>query len=66
LFIFDEEAPMEKLALSIREAAEALGLHPDTVRGMVETGQLPAVRVGVGKGKWIIARQALDDLFQVA
>jgi excisionase family DNA binding protein len=58
---------MEKLALSIREAADALSLHPDTVRVMVESGQLPAIRAGKpgGKGKWIIARQALEDLLQV-
>jgi excisionase family DNA binding protein len=53
---------MEKLAVSIKEAADALGVAPSTIRKMVELGQLPATRIGIGKGKFVIARQALVDL----
>lgn len=52
----------KKLALSIAEAAEALGVASSTVRTMISTGQLKATRVGIGKGKWLVSRQALDDL----
>lgn len=58
---------MEKLALSIREAAEALGLHQNTIYKMVEAGQLPATRIdttGRGKGKLLISRQALEALLR--
>jgi excisionase family DNA binding protein len=37
---------MEKLALRPREAATALGLHVQTVRALVDSGRLGAVRVG--------------------
>ena len=37
---------MEKLALRPTEAAVALGLHVQTVRALVESGRLGAVRVG--------------------
>jgi excisionase family DNA binding protein len=43
----EEEAEgMEKLALRPAEAATALGLHVQTVRALVESGRLGAVRVG--------------------
>ena len=54
---------MEKIAVTIREAADLLGLHPDTVRVTVSTGQLPAARVGKGKGKFVISKRAVEDLF---
>ena len=53
---------MEKLALSIKEAADALGMTASTIRKMIETGQLHAVRVGIGKGRYVIPRQAISDL----
>lgn len=53
---------LEKMAYSIQEAAEALGLAASTIRVMIESGQLHAVRIGHGKGKFLIPRRALDDL----
>jgi excisionase family DNA binding protein len=41
-----EAEGMEKLALRPTEAAAALGLHVQTVRALVDSGRLAAVRVG--------------------
>jgi excisionase family DNA binding protein len=38
------EAP-EKL-MNIREAAEALAVHPETLRRMTRAGRIPFIRVG--------------------
>jgi len=35
-----KKAPIERLALSISEAAEALGLGDDMVRGMADRGEI--------------------------
>ncbi len=51
-----------KLALSIKEVAEALGLAPSTIKAMLDSGQLRGVRVGRGKGKFLIPRKAVEDL----
>jgi excisionase family DNA binding protein len=37
---------VEKMAYSIRETAEAIGLHPNTVYELVQSGRLPAVKLG--------------------
>jgi excisionase family DNA binding protein len=37
---------MERVAFSIREAAEQLGLHPATVRRLVSAASIRAVRIG--------------------
>lgn len=52
----------DRLAYDIKETAELLGLAQSTVRLMIETGQLKSLRVGVGKGKILIPKMALDDL----
>lgn len=51
-----------KLAYSIEEVAEALGVAQSTVRKMVATGQLPVRRIGVGRGRLIIPAKAIEDL----
>ncbi len=50
------------MALSISETAQALGVADSTIRKMIEAGTLPATRIGVGRGRWVIARKALEDL----
>jgi excisionase family DNA binding protein len=45
--------------LSLAEAAAQLGLHRTTLRGAIDRGEVPAVRIG---RRWLIARQVLDDL----
>jgi excisionase family DNA binding protein len=37
---------MERKAVNIAEAAKALGLHPHTVKALVNDGRLHAVKVG--------------------
>ena len=36
----------EKMAYNIRETAEAIGLHPNTVYLLVQEGKLPAIKLG--------------------
>lgn len=51
------------LVVTVREAAEALGCHRDTVRRLIRSGELPAFRVGVGTkcGKVVIRRATLES-----
>lgn len=35
----------EKIAYSVQEAAEAMGLHPNTVRKLIKEGNLPAIHL---------------------
>ena len=37
---------VEKMAYSIRETAEAIGLSPNTVYDLVQSKRLPAVKLG--------------------
>ncbi|NLN84455.1 MAG: helix-turn-helix domain-containing protein [Firmicutes bacterium] len=46
-----------KLALSIPQAADALGLSETFTRQLVYSGELPAVKVG---RRWIVPVNALD------
>jgi excisionase family DNA binding protein len=39
-------SPLERKAVNVSEAARVLGLHPHTVRALVERGELYSVRVG--------------------
>lgn len=55
---------MEKIAFTIKEAADALGVAESTIRKMVTAGQLPVRRIGVGRGKLLVPAQALEDLFK--
>lgn len=41
--------------VSTEEAAEMLGLHPNTVKAMIRDGRLPATKPGAGRN-WKIAR----------
>jgi len=36
----------EKLAYSVQETAEAIGLHPNTVYELIKNGRLPAITLG--------------------
>jgi excisionase family DNA binding protein len=52
---------VERMAYNIRETAEALGLHPNTVYELISSGKLPACRLGrkilVSKlelSKWLV------------
>jgi len=47
----------EKVAYSVRETAEALGLHPNTVYELISDGKLPALRLG---RKILVSRSELE------
>lgn len=40
------EEPFAKLVYSVRETAELLGVHANTIRRAIERGELRAVRLG--------------------
>jgi len=50
----DPEAPV-----SVRNVAELLGVHPQTVRRLIHAGRLEGVRIGSGL---FVPRAALDEL----
>ena len=47
----------EKVAYSVREAAELLGLHENTIRKLIWRGELKAARLG---RRVVIPRTALE------
>jgi excisionase family DNA binding protein len=44
---------------SVREVAELLGVHPQTVRRLIHDGRLESIRVG---GRLFVPRAARDEL----
>lgn len=48
----------QKLAFSIVETGQKTDLHPDTVRTLIRTGRLRAVRVG---RRYIVPATAIDE-----
>ncbi|MCS7080471.1 MAG: helix-turn-helix domain-containing protein [Meiothermus sp.] len=52
---------LQKLAFSVEEAAQLLGLHPNTVRNLIARGELKATRVG---RRILIPRIALERLLE--
>lgn len=48
--------PPERIAYTIDQAAEAVGLHRNTLRDRVSSGELPARKRA---GKWLILRSDL-------
>ena len=37
---------VEKMAYSIQETSEAIGVHPNTIYSLVKSGKLPAITLG--------------------
>lgn len=53
--------PPGQEGLSINEAAALKGLHPDTIRRAVLSGELPAANVGTsGRARYLISRAGLE------
>jgi excisionase family DNA binding protein len=48
--------------LTVKAAAERLGVSSDTIYGMVESGELPCQRIGKGRGTIRISPAALDKV----
>lgn len=49
----------QRVALSLGEVADLLGVHPLTVRRAVELGQLPVIEIGRRR---LVPKRALDEL----
>lgn len=45
--------------LTVREVAERLGCHPATVKRMIASGRLPAVRLAGPRGHYRVSEDAL-------
>ena len=52
------QEPHKPLAFSIEQAAAALGVHPNTVKKYLKSGELPSRRLG---DRWLIPISALED-----
>lgn len=52
---------VERLAYSVREAAEALGMSQATINLHISTGTIPSVKLG---GRRLIRRDVLDALLR--
>lgn len=52
----------KSIVLTTREAAELLRLHPVTIRNLIRTNQLAALRVGT---KFLVVRESLERLLRV-
>lgn len=50
---------LEKLYYSIDEVAQILGIHSNTVRRLIRTGELPAEKLG---RQWRVSRTAFKTL----
>lgn len=56
-----DDAGMEKLVLTVQEAAEALGVSGDLVYELTARGELPCLRLGRRR---VIPRRAIDLLIE--
>ena len=52
---------MNKLALSVPEVAELLGLNARTIYKMCNAGEIPCKRIGEKKTRIIISRKSLEE-----
>ena len=52
-------APGPDGPVSVREVAEMLGVHPQTIRRLIHEGKLDGVRIGSGL---FVPRAAVDEL----
>lgn len=56
--MIEELRKLDRMALRISEAAELLGISPDTVKRMVTDGQIPSVKL---RGAVRIPRKQLEE-----
>ncbi len=49
----------ERRAYTVREVAEAFGLHPDTVAAAIRRGELRATRLG---RRWLVPREEVERI----
>ena len=51
------------LKLSVKEAADRVGCHPQTMYLMAHSGRVPFDRVGNGRGRLLTSERVLRRLF---
>lgn len=56
-----EERKVEPLALTVEQAATALGISTRHAYELVRRGELPGIRLG---GRWVIIRSSLEEMLQ--
>lgn len=53
--------------LTAAQVRERLGISDDTLRKLIKTGQIPAIKVGTGTlGHWRITEEDLNDYIERA
>lgn len=58
-----QEDPVQPVAISVREAAQLLGIHLVTMKNYVRTGVIPSFKVGHRR---LIPKQVIRDLLASA
>lgn len=48
---------MSKSVLTLKEVAEYLGVHPDTIRRQIKKGKIPAFKIGY---VWRFNKESID------
>lgn len=48
-------------ALPLRQAADVMHMHPDTLRRIVKAQGIDVLRIGSGRGRIFITRRAMAD-----
>ncbi|MHA7188909.1 helix-turn-helix domain-containing protein [Arthrobacter sp. MDT2-16] len=55
-----EEQPRPLRFLTLQQVADELNTKHNTIRGLIQSGDLPAIQIG-GRGQWRIERFKLED-----
>lgn len=53
---------MKKL-LNVREVAEILDMHPDTIRDLLRRGDLVGIKMPGLRGSWKVEERAIEQFF---
>ncbi|MFJ6003911.1 helix-turn-helix domain-containing protein [Arthrobacter sp. NPDC092385] len=61
----DGEQPTPLRFLTLQQVADELNTKHNTVRGLIASGDLPAIQIG-GRGQWRIERAKLEDYISAA
>ncbi|MFJ6003387.1 helix-turn-helix domain-containing protein [Arthrobacter sp. NPDC092385] len=56
----DDEQPKPLRFLTLQQVADELNTKHNTIRGLLASGDLPAIQIG-GRGQWRIERTKLED-----
>ncbi|WP_104181659.1 helix-turn-helix domain-containing protein [Arthrobacter sp. B0490] len=56
----DDEQARPLRFLTLQQVADELNTKHNTIRGLIASGNLPAIQIG-GRGQWRIERTKLED-----